>query len=229
MRIFPKRVNLTDDGMKNHIYILDAHSLENIGTFDKWYEKMPIERRKKIDSFYFLKDKRLSLGAGILLRECLSREGITDIKLSYGENGKPFLTDRRDIYFNLSHSGNMVVCACSDRPVGVDIEMRRHFEDDLINFVYHKSETEHIRNNANDADMLFTRLWTIKESVMKYFGTGLSLEPKEIYIDMRGVNAFCEKYNCGNIYFAEYSVEEYVITACSEYKDFSNRLERIIP
>lgn len=220
----------TDNGMKNHIYILDTYLLENTGTFDKWYRKMPPERREKIDSFHFLKDRRLSLGAGILLYKCLLREGITDGKLSFAENGKPFLADRRDIHFNLSHSENMAVCAVSDRPVGVDIEACRHFENDLADFAFHKSEIDYIRRKENDADMAFTRLWTIKESVMKYFGTGLSLEPKEIYVDMRGgISAFCERYHCGNIYFAGYDVKGYAVTVCSGYKDFSGRPEWVTP
>ncbi len=216
--------------MKNHIYILNTHLLENVGTFDKWYSVMPTERRKKIDSFYFSKDKKLSLGAGILLHKGFLLEGITNTELMYGENGKPFLANRQDVCFNLSHSENMVICAFSDMPVGADIEAYHHFDDELANFVYHKSETEYIHNNMNDADAGFTRLWTIKESIMKYFGTGLSLEPKEIHIDMQnGINAFCKRYNCGNIYFTEYNTDEYYITVCSGYKDFSNMLEWIIP
>ena len=216
--------------MENHIYILDTHWLESSTVFDKWYKIMPTERRQKIDSFYFSKDKRLSLGVGILLHKGFLHEGITNTELSYGENGKPFLANKQDVYFNLSHSENMVICAFSDMPVGVDIEAYRHFDDELANFVYHKSELEHIHNNSDDADAGFTRLWTIKESVMKYFGTGLSLEPKEICIDMQnGISAFCKKYNCRNIYFTEYNSGEYYMTVCSEYKFFSNRLEWIIP
>ena len=216
--------------MKNHIYILDACSLENTDTFDRWHSKMPMERRKKIDSFCFLKDRRLSLGAGILLYEGLLREGVTDVRLSYGKNGKPFLMDRQDLCFNLSHSGNMAVCAFSDRPVGVDIEAYRHFENDLVNFAYHQSETDYIRSREKDADRAFTKLWTIKESVMKYFGTGVDLEPKDLYIDMRGgIGAFCDQYDCGNLYFAEYAVKGYAMTVCSEYEKFSGGLEWITP
>lgn len=160
--------------MKNHIYILDTNLLASIGTFDMWYRKMSVERRKKIDAFYFFKDKCLSLGAGILLSNGLFREEITDTELSYGENGKPFLCGRDDIYFNISHSEKMVICAFSDRPVGADIEAYRHFDDDLANFVYHESEIRQICSSGIDADIGFTQLWTIKESIMKYFGTGLN-------------------------------------------------------
>lgn len=216
--------------MKNHIYILDTNLLESIGTFDMWYRKMPVERRKKIDAFYFLKDKCLSLGAGILLSNGLFREGITDAELSYGENGKPFLCGRDDICFNISHSEKMVICAFSDRPVGADIEAYRHFDDDLANFVYHKSEIGQICSSGIDADIGFTQLWTIKESIMKYFGTGLTLEPKEIIIDMRdGVSAFCSKYNCENVCFTQHSANGYYLTVCSEYKAFSDTLEWIVP
>lgn len=41
---------------------------------------------------------------------------------TYTEHGKPYLPDYSDVHFNISHSEKYVVCAVSDKPVGVDIQ-----------------------------------------------------------------------------------------------------------
>ena len=47
-----------------------------------------------------------------------------DYDIEYVANGKPVYRNS-DIHFNLSHAGNYVVCAVSDKAVGVDIERQR--------------------------------------------------------------------------------------------------------
>ena len=61
--------------MENHLYAIRTDILSDTELFRQWYEVMPQDRRKKIDSFRFDKDKRLSLGAGILLFNGLRRYG----------------------------------------------------------------------------------------------------------------------------------------------------------
>ena len=63
--------------MKNHLYIINVNILDSEELFRSSYEKMSEHRRKKIDAFRFMKDKKLSLGAGMLLREALLREGVS--------------------------------------------------------------------------------------------------------------------------------------------------------
>ena len=92
------------------------------------------------------------------------------------EHGKPYFEDGR-ICFNLSHSGTLAVCAVSDREVGADVQQYRHFEDNLIRFVFQPGEMQRIYacETPEQRDILCTRLWTVKESIMKYLGTGIGL------------------------------------------------------
>jgi light-regulated signal transduction histidine kinase (bacteriophytochrome) len=46
---------------------------------------------------------------------------LKDILIKLGNNGKPYL-DGSNINFNISHSGNKVMCSCSDAPIGIDIQ-----------------------------------------------------------------------------------------------------------
>ena len=77
--------------MKNQICLLDTKALLDQEVYRYWYQKMPPGRRAKIDAFRFDKDKRLALGAGILLNDLLLREGMKQDSLSFGPGGKPFL------------------------------------------------------------------------------------------------------------------------------------------
>ena len=47
---------------------------------------------------------------------------LTKQNFTYTEHGKPYLSDYSDVHFNISHSGEYVVCSVSDKPVGVDIQ-----------------------------------------------------------------------------------------------------------
>ncbi|MBQ7265972.1 MAG: 4'-phosphopantetheinyl transferase superfamily protein [Firmicutes bacterium] len=207
--------------MKNTLYVLNTEELKDKYIYEYWYDKMPLYRREKTDFFMFEKDKRLSLAAGILLKKALDEHNVEDRDILCGKNGKPYLKDKK-LHFNISHSENMAVCAVSDRVVGVDTEKVHIFEEGLINFVFHKEEIDCIRKNYADPDEGFTFLWTVKESAMKYFGTGLALEPKGISVDMAGrVRAYCEGYNSDALYFTRYNIEGYVLTVCSEYEMFT--------
>jgi 4'-phosphopantetheinyl transferase len=207
--------------MTDHVYLLDTRCLEDAELFHLWYEKMPAGRKEKIDAFRFDKDKRLSLGAGILLLYGLAAAGVQDAEISFGEHEKPFLAGREDLFFNLSHSGHLAACAVSERPVGIDIEEVRHFDERLVRYVFRDEESDWILKNTEHADTGYTMLWTLKESLMKYLGTGIALEAKKIRMDMAGpVRAECEGYDCGHLHFACFSMKDAQLSICSESEHF---------
>ena len=216
--------------MNNHVYLLHAKWLETDEVFRYWYQKMPAERRKKIDAFRLGKDQRLSLGAGILLQHGFRQAGIEYAALSYGPHGKPSLADGNHVHFNLTHSGRMAACAISNHPVGIDIEEERRFEEDFCRYVFQDREIEWVQRNAENANAGFTALWTIKESLMKYWGTGVSLEPKTIFIDQNEpIRAVCKDFSCQKLHFTRYALQGYQLTVCSEYRTFSDRLDWLLP
>ena len=58
------------------LYLMDVGELEDEACFWRNYSSVSPARRAKIDSFRFMKDKRLSLGAGMLLARGLSDHGL---------------------------------------------------------------------------------------------------------------------------------------------------------
>ena len=90
---------------------------------------------------------------------------VSDIILEY-ENGKPYIKSHENIFVSISHSGDMVVCAVSDRPVGIDTEKIRAYNPAVARKVFHENEIM--------TDSLYTKKWTILESALKLDGTGIS-------------------------------------------------------
>lgn len=82
----------------------------------------------------------------------------------YSENGKPYLSEYQNIYFSISHSGNLIVCAVSDNPVGIDVQEKRKYNKMLGAML-----------NARDSEEFFS-VWTKTEAVIKKMGSRISKE-----------------------------------------------------
>ena len=196
--------------------------------FEHWYQQMPAYRKEKIDRYKPQSSKRQSLGAGILIKSGLDEYGIDGDHIVSGPDNKPYIESANSLEFNASHSGSMAVCAFSDACVGIDIEATKIFNRNLINFIYKEEEIKYIKyrsKNQNDENCLFTKLWTIKESIMKYYGKGLSMDPRKIFVDLEGdYRAYYNGECLGGLFFTQYEYMGYHITVCSEYKSFSDEI-----
>lgn len=221
----------------NRLYVMDVTCFEDEELFKACYDQMSDPRKKKIDAYKPNASKRLSLGAGILLDRGLSEAGVSGYELELGDQNKPFLKDRSDIFFNISHSGNMAAVAISDRAVGVDIEEHRHFDDGLIDYVFNESDKKtalELEALYKDKDIAYTALWTVKESIMKHSGMGVSLEPKKIYLspaffnDSLNISAYTSSYDCTELHFSLFSIPCYNLTVCSEYEDFPSPVKVVL-
>ena len=134
-------------------------------------------RREKTDRYRRGEDRRLSLGAEALLRHalrCAGREE-TPLTFTYGAYGKPYLQE--DVYFNLSHAGDWVLCALSPEEVGCDIERIVPAEMKLAQRFFTPAEYGRlVRCPTPEAQSaLFFRYWTLKESFLKATGQGMHL------------------------------------------------------
>ncbi len=145
-----------------------------------------------------LRRKLLSESARELLAYALEREfGLhaSDYTEKKDENGKPYL-EGCPVFFNISHSGEYVVCALSDAAVGVDIEkinpisikvMLRFFGKAIL------SPREQMR------------IWTRYESYGKFAGIGIPHKTEDI-----------------PCFYREFEqIDKYFITVCSAKDDCS--------
>lgn len=85
-------------------------------------------------------------------------------------SGKPYLPDHPAFHFSISHSGDLVVCAVSSVPVGVDLELPRRLRPGIAARWFSPSEQALLAEAPN----AFFELWMAKEAVLKEIGCGLS-------------------------------------------------------
>ena len=114
------------------------------------------------------------------------RLGCRNRELSFGylEHGKPFAQVNgapAEVSFNVSHSGRHGLIGFAQRDeFGVDLEVRtpgRDF-DGIGSSVYGPREQRALAAAAGpDKAVLFYRLWSLKEALIKAVGTGFSLSP----------------------------------------------------
>lgn len=143
---------------------------------------LPEWRRDKALAYKFHSDRVLSTKAYLLLREALREVwGIDDdSEWTYNEHDKPSLKAHPEVHFNLSHCKHGVLCVVDDRPVGCDIEkIVKTVKTDLCNYCMNPEETAIIMAAPNPC-VEFTRLWTMKEAVVKLTGQGLSTSLHDI-------------------------------------------------
>lgn len=121
-----------------------------------------------------------------LLSFALKREyGIDKYSLGKKSLGKPFLNEYSDIFINLSHCSGLAVCAVGGNALGIDCEEKREVKRGVVRRVCTESEAQEIEN-AENPDLAFTRLWTLKESFVKAVGRGISYPMKKAAFSLRG-------------------------------------------
>lgn len=138
--------------MNTMVYIASTATLDDEKKFADLYKTVPKYRQAKIDHYSDWKEKKLSLGVGLLLSMALKKAGINENKLElcHDENGKPYFKNRKEIHFSLSHSEERVMCIISDEPVGCDVEyLPGNTETDLDSWTKMESFCK-----ATDSNML---------------------------------------------------------------------------
>lgn len=189
-------------------------NVENLD-LKKAYRAVSANRREKIDFYRFDKDKKLSAGAYLVLKKLLSEEDIRKPLFKIGKYGKTYISNYENMYFNLSHSGKIVLCAISDREVGADVEyIDAEIDLNIAKNYFYNSEYENIMNAENRSEEFF-KYWVLKESYMKYTGLGmnLKLDSFEIIID----KTIKLKNDKNNLKFNLFGIDDYKIATAGHY------------
>ena len=102
-----------------------------------------------------------------------------EINILKDERGKPYIDGHSDMFISLSHCKGVVMCAFSDKDIGVDVEMCVKRRKSVESRVFTDFEIS-LLENSDDEDKAFFTLWTLKESYLKAIGTGFSDNAKNI-------------------------------------------------
>lgn len=104
----------------------------------------------------------------------LEKGSVFPLDFVYGERSKPYFRNL-PYFFNLSHSGDYVVCGFSGGEIGADIQKHggRCLEK-LAERFFTREENAALKEAGDGKEKLFYRLWTRKEAYGKLTGKGVS-------------------------------------------------------
>lgn len=145
------------------------------------YEQAVPDRKARADRYRRQEDSLRCLAAGALLRLAL---GGRDCPVAKGPDGKPWIPDRPDFHYNLSHAGRWAVIAFGSSPVGVDVEHIRADTDirAIASRFFTEEEQQYILESPALSRGRFFEVWTDKESYLKFLGTGLKRDLKSFSV-----------------------------------------------
>lgn len=144
------------------------------------------ERGKKADRYLLIDDSKRCICAELLLQHSLYHtfNRMIPLNISYNDYGKPFLKQIEGFSYNISHSGKWVVIAYGSSEVGIDVENVRKGKVDIADRFFTAKEKEYIYRGPKEEQIRrFTEIWTLKESYIKYLGTGLSTSLNSFSVD----------------------------------------------
>ncbi len=193
------------------------------------------EKKYKVNKFINKKDKVRTLIGEILIKNIIAKElEISNkyIKFSKNQYGKPYLKDYPNFNFNISHSGDYVLCAVDNKPIGIDVEEVKYIEyEEIAKSFFTRSEFDYIvRKDLNNQLSKFYEVWTLKESYIKCCGQGLSMPLKSFSIELDQYENI--KVIINNKYkehtFKIFDIElGYKMAVCSLNKEISNNIIRV--
>lgn len=196
---------------KVYLYYLDINNITD-DIYMKEYNKLTLDRKNKVNQYINMNNKKLSLGAEVLLKYGLNKLNLKFDNIIY-KNEKPYF-EKEKTYFNISHSGRYVICVISDKEVGCDIEKMIKSNLDIAEKFFNEKEIKNITD-----DDTFYRYWTLKESYIKYLGYGLTIPLNSFCIN---IDKVISVDNNKNLKFIEVNIsKDYKCSICSMYDDVS--------
>lgn len=160
--------------------------------------------KEKINKFTNIEEKNIRINLYYYLQKKL-KEKNTELSFTLNSFGKIYLNDSL-IYISLTHSKGCFAFAISNEEIGIDMEkIRNNINERII---------DRISNEKIKKDQII-KIWTIKESYLKYLGIGITTDLKKVICNEEDVSlnySMVAKYLNFNI------EETYELTVCSKNK-----------
>lgn len=181
----------------------------------------------RANRFKFERDQRRFIVSRSRLRAILGRyinQSPTDVKFDYGEFGKPFVPAEPTLQFNLSHSGEIALCAVTlGRKLGIDIEQLRSIKD-LASLsrrcLTHQEQSMLQQQLTSEQPLAFLQYWTCKEAYLKAIGKGLTQSLQSVGVELLPKPQLIQVPEPGNwqLGLIDPGLQDYVAALVSEGK-----------
>ncbi|WP_445286119.1 4'-phosphopantetheinyl transferase family protein [Bacillus sp. FSL M7-0996] len=198
--------------------------------FNQFSNLISNEKRERMKRLLNLCDINRTLIGDLLIRSLVCQKykmNNEEIKFIYNEYGKPFVQNFSDFHFNISHSGEWVVCVTANSNVGIDIERVSDIEAlKLANEFFSEEEFYDLSNmNSDEQINYFFDLWTLKESHLKMIGKGLYIPLNSFSVKKESRTLISYTNIPQNFYFRQYNIDpNYKISACATRDELPNEI-----
>lgn len=209
------------------IYMVDINEPISNDLYQQLFNYVSNERKARVNRYKFEADAKRSLYAGVLVNYLvctklhLKKE---EVHLEYNEYGKPYLSNSTNQFFNISHSGKWVVCAWSNKEIGVDIQQIEAADLDIARRFFLKEEYLSIAKlkGRQQAEAFYT-LWTLKESYIKYKGRGLAIPLNSFQLIYEKEHAFIRTQETNAVMLHMINIdEEHKLAVCTEDSEMAS-------
>jgi len=170
------------------VYAIRIDDFIDDNTINQLLSYIPKEKREQVKRFHFIEDVKRTLYGDLMVRYlACDKLKLSNSQIIFCKNefGKPFLKDHADFYFNISHSGDWVVCAIGKREVGIDIEQIKPVDISIAKRFFTEIEYKDLMRIPERFRVeRFYNFWTMKESYIKYKGEGLSIPLNSFHVPL---------------------------------------------
>ena len=213
-------INMAGKSKDLSVYAIQIPPDALFGDYADFFKRLPEVRKDKILKLKQNEDRLRTLFGETVIRNLIQHKlGIPFDSIDFKINnyGKPFLAEKQDFHFNISHSGQWIVCAVGKYSVGIDIEQVVKLDMDISRNVFSEYE-QRIFEALPDArkEAYFFDLWTLKESFMKATGLGFSIAPSSftLYISKNKVTLLEGHYSADYVFHRYPAVQDYKLAVC---------------
>lgn len=213
---------------------MNLKMLDREDVFWHFFHSLSRERQQKLETMKAERSRRCSLGAWVLfdygLRQLYGlRE--REVQIAYGAQGKPYVKDVPDIYFNLSHSGDFALAAFAllftrvnsnafaPAAIGCDIQKTAEKKERVAARFFSEAEQRAVADGMD-----FYRIWARKESYIKCIGDGMACDLRSFDV-VTGwpsgvVSSMADRSADGAVcHFAEHFMPGYALALCYQYEE----------
>jgi 4'-phosphopantetheinyl transferase len=157
--------------------------------FEQLLSRLSAPEVERIQKFRFWHNRQQSLLGKLLLRRILFENyKIRQISnIFYDRYSRPYQKDKPGIDFNISHSGEWVICGTTDTGrIGVDVEKIRPLQQDVAKRFFAKEENDYLSTIPEDERLdVFYHIWTLKEAYIKARGETFHIPLSQFWFDLR--------------------------------------------
>ena len=161
--------------IQNNLYYLTNINELDGEAIDFMFQQMPKSRQENANKCFYEADRKIKILEYFIIQRKLGLS--KGQEFSYGKNGKPYVRNKQ--HFNISHSETALAVVFSDENVGVDIQKKIDLDLNLLERVANKIEYQKVIR-ASDPQLEFTKLWTQKESLIKFKGIKIASNLKTL-------------------------------------------------